>query len=157
MPINAETSVNEIFKRMQEQEHRLASYDDVNNWNVEEEIQKASQGGASSSTAREIPQEIQLLQDILSETKSIANNQKASMRTEETLTQKAFDTVKSVRDNLEDLYTYVEKFRNEKNPTTANLFEMQYKVIQMSVLMDISSKVGDKASQAFQTLFRNQG
>ena len=156
MPVDTNISVNEMSKRMQGQEYRLASYEDVNNWNVEDEIQKASQG-SSLAVYQETPKEIQLLQDILSETKSIANNQKVSMRTEETLTQKAFDTVKSVRDNLEDLYTYVEKFRNEKNPTTANLFEMQYKVIQMSVLMDISSKVGDKASQAFQTLFRNQG
>lgn len=75
----------------------------------------------------------------------------------ETLTEKAFKTVKGVRDNLEDLYSYVEKFSKDKNPSTASLFEMQYKVIQMSVLMDISSKVGDKASQGFQTLFRNQG
>ncbi len=77
--------------------------------------------------------------------------------TQETLTQKAFDAVKGVRDHLEDLQKYVEKFSKEKDPSTASLFEMQYKVIQMSILMDISSKVGDKASQAFQTLFRNQG
>ncbi len=76
---------------------------------------------------------------------------------QETLTQKAFNAAKGVRDSLEELQVYVEKFSKEKNPTTAVLFEMQYKVMQMSILMDISSKVGDKASQAFQTLFRNQG
>lgn len=76
---------------------------------------------------------------------------------QETLIQKAFNAAKGVRDSLEELQVYVEKFSKEKNPTTAVLFEMQYKVMQMSILMDISSKVGDKASQAFQTLFRNQG
>ena len=76
---------------------------------------------------------------------------------QETLTQKAFNVAKNVRDSLEELQVYVDKFSKEKNPTTAVLFEMQYKVMQMSILMDISSKVGDKASQAFQTLFRNQG
>jgi ABC-type enterochelin transport system substrate-binding protein len=75
---------------------------------------------------------------------------------DETLSQKAFNVVKSVRESMEDLYAYVEKFSNEKDPSTGSLFEMQYKVMKMSIMMDISSKVGDKGSQAFQTLFRNQ-
>jgi hypothetical protein len=75
----------------------------------------------------------------------------------ESLSQKAFDVVKGVRENLNDLFAYVEKFSKEKDPSTASLFTMQYKVTQMSILMDVSSKVGDKGSQAFQTLFRNQG
>jgi ABC-type enterochelin transport system substrate-binding protein len=79
-----------------------------------------------------------------------------AVQTDETLTQKAFKAVKGVRESIEELYTYVEKFSNEKDPSTGSLFEMQYKVMKMSIMMDVSSKVGDKGSQAFQTLFRNQ-
>jgi hypothetical protein len=80
----------------------------------------------------------------------------SAIQSDETLTQKAFNVVKGVRESMEELYVYVEKFSNEKDPSTGSLFEMQYKVMKMSIMMDVSSKVGDKGSQAFQTLFRNQ-
>jgi hypothetical protein len=74
----------------------------------------------------------------------------------ESFAQKAFDTVKGVQNSLDDLYSYVKNFSNIKNPSIADLFGMQYKVTIMSLTMDAASKVGDKGSQAFQTLFRNQ-
>jgi hypothetical protein len=76
---------------------------------------------------------------------------------QETLSQKTFNVVKGVRKNLNALKAYVEKFSHEKNPSTASLFEMEFKVIQFQLSLDVASKVGDKGSQAFQTLFRNQG
>jgi hypothetical protein len=79
-----------------------------------------------------------------------------AVQSSETLSQKAFNVVKGVRESMEDLYAYVEKFSHETDPSTGSLFEMQYKVMKMSIMMDVSSKVGDKGSQAFQTLFRNQ-
>ncbi|MDR0680044.1 MAG: hypothetical protein LBF42_03390 [Puniceicoccales bacterium] len=74
---------------------------------------------------------------------------------EETLTQKVYNVVKGVREQFNDFNDYIQTFVNGPL-STAKMFELQYKVTQLSVMMDVSSKVGDKGSQAFQTLFRNQ-
>lgn len=116
-----------------------------------------SQLGINADIAKNFQETAGQIQDLRKLFTDTFEKIESTAATKETLTQKAFNAVKGVRDNLEDLQKYVEKFSNEKNPSTASLFEMQYKVIQMSILMDISSKVGDKSSQAFQTLFRNQG
>ncbi|MDR0418424.1 MAG: EscI/YscI/HrpB family type III secretion system inner rod protein [Puniceicoccales bacterium] len=66
--------------------------------------------------------------------------------------------------NARDAYKEIEKSinkltidKNGANFSTANLMELQWQVMQLSYINELSSKVADKTSQGAQTLFRNQG
>lgn len=81
-----------------------------------------------------------------------------SMRRDVTPGEGIVNSIQSVRDqflkiqgNLEALTTKGQDF------SSADLFQMQYDVMQLSYINEISSKTADKTSQGAQTLFRNQG
>jgi hypothetical protein len=138
------TDITPVVQAIESQTKAIAS--GLPDKNLSDEILKALATNASNSEAN--TNALRVLTEKLDPAGATASG--------ETLAQKAFNIVKGVRENLDGLFAYVEKFSKDKNPSTAALFEMQFKVTQMSILMDVSSKVGDKGSQAFQTLFRNQ-
>lgn len=79
------------------------------------------------------------------------NNQK-------TLGQKIFEATdefcQKIKDLRQQLETKIKK--GGTNFSAGDTLEVQYLITMISVNMDLLSKFGDKSSQAFQTLFRNQ-
>jgi hypothetical protein len=68
------------------------------------------------------------------------------------------NTVQSVRDQFMKIQNHVETLVNKKQDfSTSDLMALQYEVMQLTYLNELSSKVADKTSQGAQTLFRNQG
>ncbi|MDR1590924.1 MAG: hypothetical protein LBR92_02930 [Puniceicoccales bacterium] len=71
---------------------------------------------------------------------------------------KIVHAVQSVRDQFLTIQSRVEALCSKKADfSSADLLEMQYHVMQLAYLNELSSKVADKTSQGAQTLFRNQG
>ncbi|MDE6431769.1 MAG: hypothetical protein K2L13_00015 [Opitutales bacterium] len=79
------------------------------------------------------------------------NNQK-------TLGQKIFESTDKFCQKIKDLRKRLEvKLKiSGTNLSAGDTLEVQYLITMISVNMDLLSKFGDKSSQAFQTLFRNQ-
>ncbi|MDR1255849.1 MAG: hypothetical protein LBJ94_02925 [Puniceicoccales bacterium] len=112
------------------------------------ELQKAITANTSNSEVNSNAIRV-LLEEINSANKTTSS--------EEAISEKFFRVVKGVQEHLEDLRLYVEGFSRRSDISAGDLFEMQFKITQFSIAMDISSKMGEKSSQCFQTLFRNQG
>jgi hypothetical protein len=66
------------------------------------------------------------------------------------------DFVSRVKEQLERVVTLAEELTNNPDVGQADLIRLQYEVMQMAVVLDVASKVGDKSSQAIQSMFRNQ-
>ncbi|MDR1435044.1 MAG: EscI/YscI/HrpB family type III secretion system inner rod protein [Puniceicoccales bacterium] len=68
------------------------------------------------------------------------------------------NTIQSVRDQCLKIQHNVEALAAKKQDfSSADLVQMQYDVMQLSYINELSSKTADKTSQGAQTLFRNQG
>jgi hypothetical protein len=67
-------------------------------------------------------------------------------------------SIQSVRDIFMEIESSVQSLVAKKQDfTTVDLMKMQYLVMQLTYVNELSSKVADKTSQGAQTLFRNQG
>jgi hypothetical protein len=66
------------------------------------------------------------------------------------------DFVSKVKEQLQRVTKLVEGLKDNPDVGQMDLMRIQYEIMQMSVILDVSSKVGDKASQAVQSMFRNQ-
>jgi hypothetical protein len=66
------------------------------------------------------------------------------------------DYVSQVRDQLQRIERVVVELANKPDLSQQDLMRIQYEVMQMSIVLDVASKVGDKGSQAVQTLFRDK-
>jgi hypothetical protein len=66
------------------------------------------------------------------------------------------DFVSKVKQQLQRVTKLVENLAANPDVDQSQLMLIQYEVMQMSIVLDVSSKVGDKSSQALQSLFRNQ-
>lgn len=68
------------------------------------------------------------------------------------------NSIQSVRDQFLKIQHNLESLAQKgQDFSSADLFQMQYDVMQLSYINEISSKTADKTSQGAQTLFRNQG
>lgn len=73
-------------------------------------------------------------------------------------TQGILDSIQSVRDVFKGITKKIDYLSSRgHDPTSKDLLEMQFLVLQLSYVNELSSKVSDKTSQGLQTLFRNQG
>ncbi|UPA28771.1 MAG: hypothetical protein LW808_001755 [Verrucomicrobiota bacterium] len=73
-------------------------------------------------------------------------------------TQGILDSIQSVRDVFKGITRRINYLSaNGRDPSSKDLLEMQFLVLQLSYVNELSSKVSDKTSQGLQTLFRNQG
>jgi hypothetical protein len=71
---------------------------------------------------------------------------------------KVVDSIQSVRDQFMRIQHNVMQLVKKRNDLSmADLMGLQYEVMQLAYLNELSSKVSDKLSQGIQTLFRNQG
>lgn len=66
------------------------------------------------------------------------------------------DFVSVVRQRLERITNVVIELTKKPDMSQQDLMRIQYEVMQMSIVLDVASKVGDKGSQALQTLFRDK-
>ena len=68
------------------------------------------------------------------------------------------NSIQGVRDQFLKIQHNLEALAQKgQDFSSADLFQMQYDVMQLSYINEISSKTADKTSQGAQTLFRNQG
>jgi hypothetical protein len=109
-----------------------------------EELQKAISSGLDNS---DVSQSLRVMAEKMNVNAADPN---------EKLSQKFCNVVKGVRAQVEDFYVYMKEPALSKEVSMRKLLEIQLKVMQMTVLIDVSSKISDKSGQAFQTLFRNQ-
>jgi hypothetical protein len=64
--------------------------------------------------------------------------------------------VSTVRRRMERMSSVVNEIVAKKDLSQQDLMRIQYEVMEMSIVLDVASKVGDKGSQALQTLFRDK-
>ena len=70
---------------------------------------------------------------------------------------KVLNTVQTVQDKFAEIEAHVNDFISKGDIKTADLFMLQYDIMQLSYINELSSKTADKTSNGIQTLFRNQG
>ncbi|MDR2778696.1 MAG: hypothetical protein LBB16_00175 [Puniceicoccales bacterium] len=66
------------------------------------------------------------------------------------------DFMSSVKQKLDHMANVAAELAQKPDLSQQDLMRIQYEVMQMSVVLDVASKVGDKGSQALQTLFRDK-
>ncbi|MDR2628421.1 MAG: hypothetical protein LBC30_00240 [Puniceicoccales bacterium] len=66
------------------------------------------------------------------------------------------DFMSSVKRQLDHMSDVVMELSKNPDLSQQDLMRIQYEVTQMSIILDVASKVGDKGSQALQTLFRDK-
>ncbi|MDR0693150.1 MAG: hypothetical protein LBF49_01085 [Puniceicoccales bacterium] len=66
------------------------------------------------------------------------------------------DFMSSVKQQLDHMANVAAELAQKPDLSQQDLMRIQYEVMQMSVVLDVASKVGDKGSQALQTLFRDK-
>jgi hypothetical protein len=64
--------------------------------------------------------------------------------------------VTTVRDQLNRMDAIATNLSKKPDVSQADLIGIQFEVMQMGIILDVASKLGDKGSNAVQTLFRNQ-
>jgi hypothetical protein len=75
-----------------------------------------------------------------------------------TPTDGVLNSVQSVRDQYMKIQNRIEALaKSGKDFSSTDLMRMQYDVMQLTYINELSSKTADKTSQGAQTLFRNQG
>jgi hypothetical protein len=68
------------------------------------------------------------------------------------------NSMQAVRDQFMEIEHCIKSLISRKQDfSTADLMKLQYHVMQLTYINELSSKTADKTSQAAQTLFRNQG
>lgn len=71
--------------------------------------------------------------------------------------QKFLSPLTEFKNKFESILSDISRRVEKGNLTTADLFQIQFQLTQLSYVNDLSSKIADKGSQGVQTLFRNQG
>ncbi|MDR1173196.1 MAG: hypothetical protein LBJ75_03850 [Puniceicoccales bacterium] len=66
------------------------------------------------------------------------------------------DFMSSVKRQLDHMTNVAAELAQKPDLSQGDLMRIQYEVMQMSIVLDVASKVGDKGSQALQTLFRDK-
>ncbi|MDR1595366.1 MAG: hypothetical protein LBR91_00360 [Puniceicoccales bacterium] len=66
------------------------------------------------------------------------------------------DLFSSIKRNLSEVGQVLTKLSNQDNLSQKDLLLIQFQISKMSISLDVASKVGDKGSQALQTLFRDK-
>ncbi|MDR2776504.1 MAG: hypothetical protein LBB17_00440 [Puniceicoccales bacterium] len=66
------------------------------------------------------------------------------------------DFMSSVKRQLDHMSNVTAELAQKPDLSQQDLMRIQYEVTQMSIVLDVASKVGDKGSQALQTLFRDK-
>ncbi|MDR2603216.1 MAG: hypothetical protein LBC11_01485 [Puniceicoccales bacterium] len=66
------------------------------------------------------------------------------------------DFMSSVKRQLDHMADVTAELVKKPDLSQQDLMRIQYEVTQMSIVLDVASKVGDKGSQALQTLFRDK-
>ncbi|MDR2432237.1 MAG: hypothetical protein LBD34_00580 [Puniceicoccales bacterium] len=66
------------------------------------------------------------------------------------------DFMSTVKHQLDHMANVAAELAQKPDLSQQDLMRIQYEVMQMSVVLDVASKVGDKGSQALQTLFRDK-
>lgn len=66
------------------------------------------------------------------------------------------DFISKVKEQMQRVTTLIQDLQRKPDIGQGDLLRIQYEVTQMALVLDVSSKVGDKSSQALQSLFRNQ-
>jgi cob(I)alamin adenosyltransferase len=66
------------------------------------------------------------------------------------------DFMSSVKQKLDHMTDVAAELAQKPDLSQQDLMRIQYEVMQMSIVLDVASKVGDKGSQALQTLFRDK-
>ena len=98
---------------------------------------------------------IQGIQNVTQETFEKLERMRVDAR--QTVLSERFDQfVSVVRRRMERISNVVAELTKKPDLSQGDLMRIQYEVMQMSITLDVASKVGDKGSQALQTLFRNQ-
>lgn len=98
---------------------------------------------------------IQGIQNVTQETFEKLERMRVDAR--QTVLNERFDQfVSVVRRRMERISNVVAELTKKPDLSQGDLMRIQYEVMQMSITLDVASKVGDKGSQALQTLFRNQ-
>jgi hypothetical protein len=64
--------------------------------------------------------------------------------------------VSVVKERMERVGNLVETLAKKPDLTQGDLMHIQYEIMEMGIVLDVASKVGDKGSQLLQTLFRGQ-
>ena len=72
------------------------------------------------------------------------------------LQKKFSDIFSTVKERMDRINVLVDDLISHPDLSQQQLMRIQYEVMEMSIVLDVASKVGDKGSQALQTLFRNQ-
>jgi hypothetical protein len=68
------------------------------------------------------------------------------------------NSIQSVQDKFNEIHHDIKILVEKKEDfSSTDLMKMQYNVMQLTYLNELSSKTADKTSQGAQTLFRNQG
>ncbi|MDR1401390.1 MAG: hypothetical protein LBI81_00320 [Puniceicoccales bacterium] len=62
----------------------------------------------------------------------------------------------SVQKHLRRITSVVADLSRKPDLSQGDLMRIQYEITQMGIMLDVASKVGDKGSQALQTLFRDK-
>lgn len=90
-------------------------------------------------------------------TEAFANLERMRVDAKQTVFAERFDDfVSVVRQRLERITNVVVELTKKPDMSQQDLMRIQYEVMQMSIVLDVASKVGDKGSQALQTLFRDK-
>jgi hypothetical protein len=69
---------------------------------------------------------------------------------------KISDLFSSIRRNLNETGQVLTRLSKQDNLSQQDLLLIQFQISKMSISLDVASKVGDKGSQALQTLFRDK-
>lgn len=90
-------------------------------------------------------------------TEAFVNLERMRVDAKKTVFAERFDDfVSVVRQRLERITNVVVELTKKPDMSQQDLMRIQYEVMQMSIVLDVASKVGDKGSQALQTLFRDK-
>lgn len=119
---------------------------------------RSSIEGLSASNAGEAAAIRMALGDINSVTpETFLKLERMRVDAKQTIFAERFDDfVSVVRQRLERITNVVVELTKKPDMSQQDLMRIQYEVMQMSIVLDVASKVGDKGSQALQTLFRDK-
>ncbi|MDR1413681.1 MAG: hypothetical protein LBI56_01945 [Puniceicoccales bacterium] len=62
----------------------------------------------------------------------------------------------SVQNRLKRVTNIISELSRKPDMSQGDIMRVQYEITQMGIMLDVASKVGDKGSQALQTLFRDK-
>ncbi|MDR2677568.1 MAG: hypothetical protein LBB26_03330 [Puniceicoccales bacterium] len=82
---------------------------------------------------------------------------KSSQAQQASLYSKMLSPLYEFRQKFDEIAGGIGSLVNQGNISMADLFSVQFQLMQLGYMNDLSAKTADKLSQGVQTLFRNQG